>query len=406
MFCVHFAFAVMFPSITLLFVVSDAQADEKPEAQTDLEVQQMAGSSSFRSSSPMTGLSSQDSILPLPPITGGLMVPASPIRDKHLRNLLTRHALQQLEAEREAAAPQNKAASCSASETSLISLPLATTASVLLTSPLPGGTANSVSVDSALSCGLKNSDGSVNEGVSSGYVSDMSAMDHLSNGTGPGDMMLSTKDSSVVNIYKFKHNITKRFSQEGKVISQRYDGGSSSTSSREADEDRHHHGTVKYRSMKNKCRHASSSDSGPYPTSELSGATSTSSHDSAEGSHDRNKCRKLSSRSQGSGDRGVKMECCPRSSVPLPGFMLHPSGTHYLPMSVCHNVVPDMFDTGLEAGVGPPVFHPISIPVHFRGPVISVPGSSVSTVSASCRAEKNIDCVSYKDSKVGKKGLQ
>ena len=358
-----------------VLVFPDALTEDKHDIQMELEAQQTAGSStSFSSSSPGTALQSHDPILPLLPTADGMMLSASP--DKHLQTLLTPCALQQLEAERESATPQNtnKAINCSSSETaSLSSPPLGTIASTQLNSPQPASSMNS---DSSIPIGIRNCDNSVNDSVSSGYVSDMSAVDRLSNGSsfsnGPGELTLTTKDSSMMNIYKFKHNITKRFSLEGKIISQQYDG-SSSTSSRETDEEHHHHGSFKYRSYKNKCRHASSSDSGPYPMSEFSGATSTSSHDSIEGSLDRSRSRKVASKSFDSAEHGADSSC---SSMPLPGFVLHPSGTHYMPMSVCRNIS-EVFDTGLEAGHRPAVFHPISIPVHFRGPVISVPGSSL-----------------------------
>lgn len=363
---------------TILFVFPDTLTDDKHGIQMELEAQQMTGSStSFSSSS-----SSRNSILPLLPTPDGMVVPASP--DKHLQNLLTTRALRRLEAERETAVPQsvNKVISCKASEVaSLSSPPLESIATTWVSSPQP---ASSVSCDLAMPVVVKNCD-NLNECISSGYMSDTSAMDRLSSGssfsTGPSESVLTTKDNSVANVYKFKHNITKRFSLEGKIISQQCDG-SSSTSSRETDEEHHHHSSIKYRSFKNKCRHASSSDSGPYPVSEVSGSTSTSSHDGIKGNFDRNKNRKVGSRSVGTTDQAAVGTDCPRTSMPLPGFVLHPSGTHYMPMSVCYNSIPEVFDTGVETGLGPPVFHPISIPVHFRGPVISVPGSSLCSAGA------------------------
>ena len=382
---------------TLLFVFPDTLTEDKQDIQMGLEVQQMTGSSaSFSSSSPSTALPSQNRIMPLLPTGEGMALPTSP--DKHLQNLLTTHALQQLEAENEAAAPQSmNRVICSSSEVaSPSSSPLGTIATTQLNSPQPASLMN---CDSGMSAVARNCDNNPCEGVSSGYMSDTSVMDRLSNGssfsTGPGELMLTANDNSVVNIYKFKHNITKRFSQEGKIVSQQYDG-SSSTSSRETDEEHHHRSSTKYRSLKNKCRHASSSDSGPYPVSEFSGATSTSSHDSTEGNPDQNLGRKVGSRSVGNTDQAaVKNDCCQRSSMPLPGFVLHPSGTHYMPMSVCCNNIPDVLDAGVETGFGPPVFHPISIPVHFRGPVISVPGSSVCSTSITSQ---------HKETKEAKKG--
>ena len=360
-------------------------SDDKLDVVMEVDQQSTTGSSSFGATSGGMSVTGLDPILPLLPTSSGMIVPASPVRNKQLRNLLTARALQQLEAEKDPAASQNgeQVRSGSASEASSLHSPaMGSAASVSSATSTAQHNASmpvyvsSVSGETIMSGGDVSLNGG---GVSSGYASESSAMDRFSNSSGPssglGDLMMTSKDSNAMNIYKFKHNITKRFSQEGKVISQQYDG-SSSTSSREAEDE--HHSSFKHRPMKSKSRHPSSSDSGPYPTSELSGGVSTSSHDSGEGGTERSRTRKSSGKPTGGADPAEgDMDGCPRALMPLPGFVLHPSGTHYMPMSVCCNNIPEILDSGSEPGVGPPVFHPISIPVHFKGPVISVPGSNV-----------------------------
>ncbi|KAL8621781.1 hypothetical protein ACOMHN_016268 [Nucella lapillus] len=356
------------------FDLSRQRGDNKKDCLMEVESQQqpMSGPSSFSGSTASTPLPSLDPMLPLLPTSGGMMMPASPVRNKQLRNLLSARALQQLEAEREAAFGMLNPSSSGGEGWST---------TITSTTPLHPGmsvcSATSINMDSVVvtsGLGLGLCDNSMNgSGTSSGYMSDTSAMDRFST-SGMGEPGVNAKDSSAMNVYKFKHNITKRFSQEGKaVVAQQYDG-SSSTSSRE---DEHpHHAFLKQRSLKNKNRYSSSSDSGPYPTSDLSVATSISSHGSVDGGGPGN--RKGNNAKGPSDLTSEDGECCSRSAMPLPGFVLHPSGTHYMPMSVSYNNnIPDLFDSSRDSALGPPVFHPISIPVHFRGPVISVPGSSV-----------------------------
>lgn len=53
----------------------------------------------------------------------------------------------------------------------------------------------------------------------------------------------------------------------------------------------------------------------------------------------------------------------PRSESLLPGFVLHISGTHYVPIVVCPGQIePPMTE---ETGALPGIYHPISIPVNF-----------------------------------------
>lgn len=363
--------------------------------------------------------STQNTLEPLMPLlpnpmSAGMMIPASPARDKHLRNLLASRALQQLEAEQDGGTQSlNKGANSGESTSQSSSVTGSVVTTPCMASPVMTFSGHSLGCDTSLAGGTVSGEDSLNGGLSSGYFSENSGFDRLSNisSSSSAATMIMTKDSRAMNIYKFKHNITKRFSQEGKVISQPlYD---SLSSSRDFEDDRQGGHHVKHRSSKGKSRHASSSDSGPYPTSECSsGHASGTSHDSSssssgiEGVEERSRTRacKVATHSSSSSDfTAIGGDCCSRSLLPLPGFVLHPSGTHYMPMSVCHANIPDMFDSGMEAAPGQPVFHPISIPVHFRGPVISMPNINLCTSTHardSCSVGKLTDSgTRVKDSK-------
>jgi hypothetical protein len=271
-----------------------------------------------------------------------MLVPAAPLADKHLRHLLATRALQGLEGERKSSLLLGLPGSAHSD------MPIVTCAAI--------DSSLTVTPASAASSAVRRCE-SMNEGVSSGYMSDMSLSTH---GTSdwPGSTRSEGSGSSLHNPYKFKHNITKRFSQEGKIPAN-YDGSSSASSKEELEE---HVASMRHR--KKHPRHISSSNSTPYPTSDMSGTTGISSPDSGEGDKERRKGAGVEGRDSGA-------DAAQTSSLPLPGFVLHPSGTHYMPMSVSYTTLPDMFQGGGPEH-GPSVFHPISIPVHFRGPVISV----------------------------------
>lgn len=58
-----------------------------------------------------------------------------------------------------------------------------------------------------------------------------------------------------------------------------------------------------------------------------------------------------------------------KPASPLPGFVLHPNGTHYIPMSIHpSNLGCDLFERNKHERCR--VFHPISIPVNFSGPLL------------------------------------
>ena len=132
--------------------------------------------------------------------------------------------------------------------------------------------------------------------------------------------------------YKFKHNITKRFSQEGNLVRQ---SDTSSSSSQEENKTK--------RKFQCKSQSPCSSGSSPYPNSSVS--------DSSNGN--------LSSSSSGA------------YQSHLPGFVLHPSGTHYIPFSINRSNVGNKVCEE-KPSLGPCVFHPISIPVNFGGPLLKM----------------------------------
>ncbi|XP_055881700.1 transcription factor cwo-like [Biomphalaria glabrata] len=219
---------------------------------------------------------------------------------------------------------------------------------------------------------------------SSGYVSDMSNHEK----TSP-----SGSTSSRDNVYKFKHNITKRFSEEGHHLhhhihhhGQHHHHGqpsdtSSSTSSRDLEDDQSH---IKWKSNK----HRIGSSSGIYredleDQSRGNNSTNSDEINSLSASSDCSKRRSSKSCNQTASHGGEN------SSIALPGFILHPQGTHYMPISVHNTNIAGLFENNYEHD-GPPVFHPISIPVHFRRPVISMPNITICTHMTTSRKDRNM----------------
>ncbi|RUS91494.1 hypothetical protein EGW08_000715 [Elysia chlorotica] len=257
---------------------------------------------------------------------------------------------------------------------------------------------------------------------SSGYVSDLSTLEKTSpNGS----------TSSRENTYKFKHHIQKRFSQEGQGghhyhRHHHHQGHQpSDTSSNESCRNSKLDQTqVKWKGGKHhKNRHGSSS-AGPgsgttfrdnysleghnrRSNSGSSGADNSSNTNSDEFTSGSSDCKpSLRRRGNSSGTSKItapKTEngnCSsssssssssspPGSSMALPGFILHPQGTHYMPISVHNTNMAHLFDSGSDREHGAPVFHPISIPVHFRRPVISMPNISICTHMSSHRRDRS-----------------
>ena len=149
----------------------------------------------------------------------------------------------------------------------------------------------------------------------------------------------STQDTSSEkmdsSVYKFKHNITKRFSQEEKKINQ-----SDTSSSSSMEEKRNEKVKRKMRHVRS--RSPSSSGSSNYPNSNSSNNNSSSSAGKE------------------------KVHVGTKSQTLLPGFILHPNGTHYIPLSIN----PSSFSTNLFSASHSCIYHPVSIPVNFGGPVL------------------------------------
>lgn len=148
-------------------------------------------------------------------------------------------------------------------------------------------------------------------------------------------------DQNGSNVYKFKHNITKRFSQEEQHHRPT-----------EARGTRHWHSDEGQSKPNRKVpRHKScspSSDDTVYPDS---------SH-SSEGVERR--CK-------------TSLKLANTTNTPLPAFVLHPKGTHYIPLSIHPSHTKNIFPKeSFRDGSSIPAFHPISIPVNFSGPCVSI----------------------------------
>ncbi|KAL5010229.1 hypothetical protein ScPMuIL_012534 [Solemya velum] len=165
--------------------------------------------------------------------------------------------------------------------------------------------------------------------------------------TNSSPMEMDSRSSSISSgnsrdpIYKFKHSITKRFSQQ-KSGSNPSD--SSSSSSREDESDQY-----KW-----------------FGTSSITDSSSSRSTTS--------NCRKgdfqmfqLSRRYREDGFSG--------SSSMLPAFVLHPSGTHYIPVKIATTSVDEIFPESPVSMSG--TFHPINIPVCFDRPCFLIQNVNV-----------------------------
>ncbi|XP_033745404.1 uncharacterized protein LOC117330938 [Pecten maximus] len=174
-------------------------------------------------------------------------------------------------------------------------------------------------------------------------------------------------DQSGSNVYKFKHNITKRFSQEEKHHNPT-----------EARETRNwHSGDGVSKPNRKVSRHQSrspSSDDTVYPDS-------SHSSDGVE-----RRCK-------------TSLKLPNTSSTPLPAFVLHPKGTHYIPLSIhpshIKNILPK---ESLRDNSSLPAFHPISIPVNFSGPCVSIknfclqPSCSVNGEETAEQSDQILQC--------------
>lgn len=215
---------------------------------------------------------------------------------------------------------------------------------------------------------------------------------YRSHSSSEGSSSSNSKDSKFTN-YKFKHDITKRFSQEEKFS---VDPSVSAHHERILEHDsnvyekhihghekhgleKHGHSYEKHEKLSGKLKRkivrskspSSSSDSTVYPTSEHS--------------------------SNGNGGNMSSIQCrtaendLVTTAVPLPAFVLHPQGTHYLPLTI----QPSCFQNALpqlDRLQQPLVFHPISILVNFSAPglVIQNAEAFVSSVNPSTAFSSNM----------------
>lgn len=145
------------------------------------------------------------------------------------------------------------------------------------------------------------------------------------------------------NLYKFKNRFTKRFSEEA-TRGKNNLSDFSSVSSKENHQ-------MQCDTIKRKIREIRS----------RSPCSTGSSHSPQSGSSNNNSCS--NGESVSSGDDEMKSSCY------LPGFVLHPVGSHYIPLSInSSNVDYDIFTKAAEQeSVG---YHPIRILVNFGGPLI------------------------------------
>ncbi|KAK3103320.1 hypothetical protein FSP39_018468 [Pinctada imbricata] len=209
---------------------------------------------------------------------------------------------------------------------------------------------------SGISDRLSNSSSGGSEKTLNVCDSDQSSNSYAASGSGNISNGGSSHDSSV---YKFKHNITKRFSQEEKrELHPAPPSDTSSSSSREEEMEK-----VKRKYPRQFIRHKArgnaldSSQSGLenpliYPNNKYGhGISNVYSH-----------CNEK--------DESGAMD------VPLPAFVLNPDGTHYIPISIhpshLGNIIPKKESSELQT------YHPISIPVNFGGPHITM--RSISTM--------------------------
>ncbi|XP_060080943.1 uncharacterized protein LOC132560295 [Ylistrum balloti] len=164
-------------------------------------------------------------------------------------------------------------------------------------------------------------------------------------------------DQSGSNVYKFKHNITKRFSQEEKY---HHPTSASDTSSRSWHSD-------DSSKSKRKTRHEShspSSDDTNYPPSSHSSDGMT-------------RCK-------------TSLKIPDTSNTPLPAFVLHPKGTHYIPLSIHPSHIQNIFpkeSSRENSDTSIPAFHPISIPVNFSGPCVSITNLDIKPSCSSSSVE-------------------
>ena len=151
--------------------------------------------------------------------------------------------------------------------------------------------------------------------------------------------------------YKFKHSITKRFSQE--QVKQQQHSDSSSSSSKDEQSLK----AARRSNLKTMLSNYSLGSTA-YPCSSNDGYNQSNLHSSINSA----------------GEQAVQGQDV-NVNMYLPGFVLHPTGSHYVPVSIHPMNVPQSF--AKNEGNEPVIYHPISIPVWLNGPRIEIKGSQV-----------------------------
>lgn len=146
----------------------------------------------------------------------------------------------------------------------------------------------------------------------------------------------TNSDKNDRNVYKFKHSITKRFSEEKKMM------GPSVASSLSSSKDK----PLKRKLHQSCCHSPSSSNSSRHPNSDTSNDTGSAIGESCSNTGES------------------------KPIFVLPGFVLHPNGTHYVPLSIHpSNIGNYLFPILPDVNC---IFHPISIPVNFGGSTLHI----------------------------------
>ncbi|CAC5374735.1 unnamed protein product [Mytilus coruscus] len=76
--------------------------------------------------------------------------------------------------------------------------------------------------------------------------------------------------------------------------------------------------------------------------------------------------------------------------VPLSAFVLHPLGTHYVPVTIPPTHFKSVFKDDTK---GPTAYHPISIPLNFCGPSVSIHAQVEQQLLCASEGQKEERCI-------------
>ncbi|CAG2241131.1 unnamed protein product [Mytilus edulis] len=170
--------------------------------------------------------------------------------------------------------------------------------------------------------------------------------------------------------YKFKHNITKRFSKE---ISPWHPRSERSSDSMEDESEQGKQNIISY--------------------STTSPSTEYSQYLGSENCSSNSYCKKKQIPRYR--NNLVKDGRSDSNQVPLPAFVLHPLGTHYVPVTIPPTYFNSLFKDDIN---GSTAYHPISIPVNFCGPSVAIHTQVEQQLTCAPKGHKEERCVenSYK----------